>query len=75
VALARTAGAKTSARLGQAQLYVPAACRWPPYTFTREKIGTRYVTLGVRILVDPADPEESGQPWLKTTGCPVPQSL
>jgi hypothetical protein len=26
------------------------------YTFTREKIGTRYVSLGVRILVDPADP-------------------
>jgi hypothetical protein len=28
------------------------------YTFTREKIGTRYVQLGVRILVDPADPED-----------------
>ena len=28
------------------------------YTFTREKIGTRYVSLGVRILVDPADPED-----------------
>jgi hypothetical protein len=25
------------------------------YTFTREKIGTRYVSFGVRILVDPAD--------------------
>jgi hypothetical protein len=31
------------------------------YTFTREKIGTRYVTLGVRILVDPADPEDMKQ--------------
>jgi Protein of unknown function (DUF1254) len=31
------------------------------YTFTREKIGTRYVTLGVRILVDPADPEDIKQ--------------
>ena len=28
------------------------------YTFTREKIGTRYVSLGVRILVDPDDPED-----------------
>jgi hypothetical protein len=31
------------------------------YTFTREKIGTRYVTLGVRILVNPADPEDLKQ--------------
>jgi len=31
------------------------------YTFTKEKIGTRYVTLGVRILVDPADPEDMKQ--------------
>jgi hypothetical protein len=31
------------------------------YTFTREKIGTRYVTLGVRILIDPADPEDIKQ--------------
>jgi hypothetical protein len=28
------------------------------YTFTREKIGTRYVQLGVRMLVDPNDPED-----------------
>jgi hypothetical protein len=28
------------------------------YTFTREKIGTRFVSLGVRILVDPNDPED-----------------
>jgi hypothetical protein len=31
------------------------------HTFTREKIGTRYVTLGVRILVDPADPQDVKQ--------------
>jgi Protein of unknown function (DUF1214)/Protein of unknown function (DUF1254) len=31
------------------------------YPFTREKIGTRYVTLGVRILVDPTDPEDIKQ--------------
>jgi hypothetical protein len=28
------------------------------YTFTREQIGTRYVQLGVRILVDPNDQED-----------------
>jgi hypothetical protein len=28
------------------------------YIFTREKIGTRYVSLGVRILVDPANPDD-----------------
>lgn len=28
------------------------------YTFTREKVGTRYVQLGVRILVDPNDQED-----------------
>jgi hypothetical protein len=28
------------------------------YTFTRKKIGTRYVQLGVRMLVDPDDPED-----------------
>jgi hypothetical protein len=31
------------------------------HTFTREKIGTRYVTLGVRILVDPVDPQDVKQ--------------
>jgi hypothetical protein len=31
------------------------------YTFTREMIGTRYVSLGVRILVDPGDPEDISQ--------------
>jgi hypothetical protein len=31
------------------------------YTFTREMIGTRYVSLGVRILVDPTDPEDMKQ--------------
>jgi hypothetical protein len=28
------------------------------YTFTREQIGTRYVAIGLRILVDPFDPED-----------------
>jgi len=31
------------------------------YTFTKEKIGTRYVSLGVRILVDPADAKDVEQ--------------
>jgi hypothetical protein len=31
------------------------------YTFTREKIGTRYVSLGVRILVNLADPDDIKQ--------------
>jgi hypothetical protein len=31
------------------------------HTFTREKIGTRYVSLGVRILVDPSDPADIKQ--------------
>jgi len=31
------------------------------YTFTREKIGTRYVSLGVRILVNPTDPQDMKQ--------------
>jgi hypothetical protein len=31
------------------------------YTFTREKIGTRYVSLGVRILVDPTNSEDVKQ--------------
>jgi hypothetical protein len=31
------------------------------YTFNRDKIGTRYASLGVRILVNPADPEDVKQ--------------
>jgi hypothetical protein len=31
------------------------------HTFTKEKIGTRYVSLGVRILVDPKNPEDLKQ--------------
>lgn len=31
------------------------------YTFTREDVGTRYMLVGVRILVDPADPEDVKQ--------------
>ena len=31
------------------------------HTFTKEKIGTRYVAVGVRTLVDPADPKDMQQ--------------
>jgi hypothetical protein len=31
------------------------------YNFTREKIGTRYISLGVRMLVDPGDPKDIAQ--------------
>jgi hypothetical protein len=30
-------------------------------TLTRDKVGTRYVAVGVRTLVDPADPKDVGQ--------------
>lgn len=32
-----------------------------PHTFTREKIGTRYMVAAIRILVDPADPKDVTQ--------------
>ena len=31
------------------------------HTFTKQKIGTRYISLGIRILVDPADPQDIKQ--------------
>lgn len=33
------------------------------YTFTRQNIGTRYVMLGVRTLVDPGRPDDVKQAW------------
>jgi len=35
-----------------------AAAGYKPglHTFTRERIGARYLLLGIRVLVDPADP-------------------
>jgi hypothetical protein len=42
--------------------YTPEVIYGPgSHTFTKEKIGTRYVSFGVRILVDPADPEDIKQ--------------
>jgi hypothetical protein len=39
--------------------YTPEVIYTPGrYTFTREKIGTRYVLLGIRILVDPTNPDD-----------------
>jgi hypothetical protein len=43
------------------------------YTFTREKIGTRYVSLGVRILVNPADPDDIKQVHALQDGIKVTQ--
>jgi hypothetical protein len=43
------------------------------YTFTREKIGTRYVSLGVRILVDLADPADIKQVHALQDGIKVTQ--
>jgi hypothetical protein len=31
--------------------------RWKPH-FTKEKIGTRYVLIGIRTLVNPTDPKD-----------------
>ena len=49
-------------------IYKPGRC-----TFTREKIGTRYVLLGVRILVDPANPDDLKK--LRPTACALLRSL
>jgi hypothetical protein len=37
-------------------IYTPGA-----YTFIRQQLGTRYVLVGVRTLVDPADPDDMGR--------------
>ncbi|MCA0244581.1 MAG: DUF1214 domain-containing protein [Proteobacteria bacterium] len=39
----------------------PAIYRPGRHTFSREQVGTRYVTLGVRILFDPADAADRGR--------------
>jgi hypothetical protein len=42
--------------------YNPAiACGAGTHTFTRDKVGTRYVLVGTRILVNPANPEDVKQ--------------
>jgi hypothetical protein len=43
------------------------------YTFTREKIGTRYVSLGVRILVDATNPADVKQVHALQDGITVTQ--
>jgi hypothetical protein len=39
----------------------PAIYRPGSYTFTRKEIGTRYVLIAIRTLVDPADPQDVQQ--------------
>ncbi len=42
--------------------YVPAVIyRSGAHTFTREQVGTRYMIMGIRTLVDPADPKDVEQ--------------
>ncbi len=42
--------------------YVPAVIYGSgPHTFTREQVGTSYMIMGVRTLVDPADPKDVEQ--------------
>jgi hypothetical protein len=42
--------------------YTPQVCYGGgKHAFTRQQIGTRYVSIGVRILVDPADPKDVKQ--------------
>src|SRR5260221_8909580 len=42
--------------------YLPAVIyRSGPRTFTREQVGTRYMIMGIRTLVDPADPKDVEQ--------------
>jgi hypothetical protein len=54
--------------------YTPeVVCGAGSHTFTREKIGTRYVSLGVRILVNPADPEDVRQVHALQDGIAVMQ--
>ena len=44
------------------------------HTYTRQQIGTRYLFMGVRILVDPADPQDIKQVHALQIGCPNPES-
>jgi hypothetical protein len=46
----------TEDHLVPAVLYAPA-----PYTLTRAEIGTRYVAVAIRTLVDPSDPADLGR--------------
>ncbi len=42
--------------------YVPSVTYDPgPHTFTKDKVGTRYISAAVRTLVDPADPKDLEQ--------------
>jgi hypothetical protein len=44
--------------INQDQYTPPAIYRAGKHTLTRAKVGTRYVLVGVRTLVDPSDPED-----------------
>jgi hypothetical protein len=44
-----------------------------PHTFTKNKVGTRYMAAAIRTLVDPADPEDVGQVHALQDGIKVDQ--
>ena len=47
--------------LDEDQYTLPAIYEPGPHSLTKDKIGTRYVLIGVRTLVDPADPADLAQ--------------
>lgn len=59
ITLPDTGGRFISAQIISEDHYTPAVYYEPGvYELTRENVGTRYVLVGVRILVDPNDPED-----------------
>jgi len=44
--------------ISEDQYSLPAIYDTEPHTLTREQVGTRYVVLGIRTLVDPTDPAD-----------------
>jgi hypothetical protein len=54
--------------------YVPSVTYNPgPHTFTRDKIGTRYMAAAIRTLADPADPKDLAQVHALQDGIKVEQ--
>lgn len=59
VTLPDAGGRFLSAQVISEDHYVPAVVYRPgPFTLTRDVVGTRFVLVGIRILVDPADPAD-----------------
>lgn len=59
VTLPETAGRFMSMIAIDEEQYAPETVYAPgPFTFTKEKVGTRYLMLGIRTFVDPNDPSD-----------------